>query len=161
MPLPSPPSAGNRSRRKIDAGVDLADDLIKRCLGGERVADQRDIDAVRHRPLGKQRKDLLCAVLPVAAVDEQERRRVRRGLEKIDAVTLARAVAEVEMVGKAVAQFCRPAVPAGDDVGAAPHGLAVVEAAVPCLLAHCPPVRRVKRRCHAKTSKLIALPWDQ
>jgi len=60
--------------------VDFSDDLIERRVRRQRVADQRDIDAMRHRPLGKDRKHLLGARLPIAAVDEQQRRRVFSGL---------------------------------------------------------------------------------
>ena len=43
----------------IDALMDFGDDLVQRRVGRQRVADQRDIDAVRHRALGEDRKDLL------------------------------------------------------------------------------------------------------
>ena len=54
MPLPSPPSAGNCVTEEIDAGMDFGDDLVERRVRRERIADQRDIDAMRHRAFGEQ-----------------------------------------------------------------------------------------------------------
>src|SRR5436190_2140430 len=73
-------------------------------------------------------------------------------LEKIDAIALARSVSEIEMVRIASAQYCGTLLPAGNDVGASSHGKAIVEPEVKLLLAHCAPVRRVKRRGHAQFS---------
>ena len=64
--------------QKVDPRVDFGDDLVQRRIGRQRVADQRDIDAVRHRPAGEHRKSLLRPGLPVAAVDEQNGGRLRR-----------------------------------------------------------------------------------
>ena len=110
---------------------------IERRIRRQRVADQRDIDAMRHRPFGEQREGLLGAVLPVAAVNEQQRRRVVGGLEEVDPVALARAIAEIEMIGIARAHLARTPIPAGDDVGASGHRHAVVEAEVAVLPGSC------------------------
>ena len=67
---------GQLSGEIIDPGVDFGDDLIERRIRRQRVADQRDIDAMRHRAVGKQRKGFLGARLPIAAMDEQKRRRL-------------------------------------------------------------------------------------
>ncbi len=119
-------------------------------VGRERIADQRDIDAIAERTLGKHREILFRPVLPVAAVDEKQGRRIVVHLEKIDAVALARAIAEIQMVGVALAQVGRTPLPARHDLAAAGHGLAIVETAVELGPAHFAPVRRVKRRRHAK-----------
>ena len=37
----------------VDAGVNLRDDFVKRRIRGQRVTDQRDIDAMRHRSGGE------------------------------------------------------------------------------------------------------------
>ena len=99
-------AAGRRRRARAIARRDnrspawiSADDLVERRIRRQRVADQRDIDAMRHRAFGEQRKRFLGAGLPIAAVDEQQRRRLVGGLEEIDPVALARAIAEVEMIG--------------------------------------------------------------
>jgi hypothetical protein len=46
-----------------------------------------------HRAFGEYRKHFLRPVLPVAAVDEQKRRRLFGGFEEIDPVAFARTVA--------------------------------------------------------------------
>src|SRR5581483_1490232 len=140
---------GQFARKKIDAGMDLGDDLIQRGIGRERIADQRDIDAVAERALGKHREVFLGAVLPIAAVDEQQGRRIVMHLEKVDAVALARTVTKIEMIGMALAQFRRLPLPARHDLAAAGHRLAIVETAVEIGPAQFAPVRRVKRRRHA------------
>ena len=104
-------------------------------------------------PFGEQREGFLGARLPVAAMDEQQRRRFFGRLEEIDPVALARAISEVEMAGMPRAHFGGTPVPAGDDVGASGHRDAVVEAEVELLLAHGAPVRRIERRRHRKISK--------
>src|SRR6266849_2004106 len=85
--------------KKIERAMNFGDDFIERRLRGQRVANQRDIDAMRQRSRSKQCKNLLGAVLPIAAVDEHQRRPVFRDFEKIDPIALARAISEVEMVG--------------------------------------------------------------
>ena len=61
MPSPAAPSAGNCAAMIIDAGMYLGHDLVERRIGRQRVADQRDVDAVRHRTFGDYREDLLGA----------------------------------------------------------------------------------------------------
>jgi len=85
--------------------MDLCHDLVEGRFRRKRIADQRDIDAVRHGPCGKQRKGLLGPHLPIAAMNEQQRRGVRRSLEEIDTVAFARAISEVEMIGVGRAKF--------------------------------------------------------
>src|SRR3984893_17807739 len=151
-PLVVAAERGQFLRQKIDAGMNLGHDLIERHLRRQRVADQRNIDAIRQWSFGKQRKGLLCPLLPVAAVYEQKRGAVVARLEKVDPVALARAVAQVEMIAIARPHLGRALVPAGDDVGAAGDRFAIVEAAVAVLLAHAAPVQRVERRAHAQIS---------
>src|SRR3954463_4498812 len=85
--------------KKIQRAMNFGDDRIERRLRGQRVANQRDIDAMRHRSRGKQRKNLLGAILPITAVDEQQRRGVFARLEQIDPIALARTISEIEMAG--------------------------------------------------------------
>ena len=85
-------------------------------------------------------------------MDEQQRRRIFAGFQKIDPVALARAVAQVEMSGMPLAQFRGALLPAGDHLGAAGNRDAVVEAEVAVLLAHAAPVRRVEWRRHPSIS---------
>ena len=139
---------GQSFDQKIDPSVDFGNDLIERGIGCQRIANQRDIDAMRHRAFGKQREDFLGAPLPIAAMDEQERRAAVGGFEKVDAITLARAIAEVQMAGMPRTHVGRTPLPAGNDVGAASHRDAIVEAEVAILLAHAAPVGRIKRRGH-------------
>ena len=114
MPSAAAPSAGNCPAEEIDAGVNFGDDLVERRVRRQRIADQRDIDAVRHRALGNDGEDLLGARLPVAAVDEQQRRRSVSRFQEIDPVALARAISQIDMFGKALAQLGGTLLPAGD-----------------------------------------------
>ena len=52
-PLGIATERGQLLAEKVDAGMDFGDDLIEARIRRERVADQRDIDAVRQRPFGK------------------------------------------------------------------------------------------------------------
>src|SRR5215470_11692300 len=106
-PLPVAAKRGQLRAEKIDAGMDLRDNLVERRIRRERIAGQRDIDAMRQRSFGEQRKIFLGAHLPIAAMNEEQRWRAFRGLEKVDPVALARAVAKVEMAGMALAQLGR------------------------------------------------------
>ena len=157
MPLPSPPSAGNCPARKSMPAWISATICIERRIRRQRVADQRDIDAMRHRPFGEQREILLGPRLPIAAMDEQQRRRLVARLEKIDPVALARAIAEIEMVGMALAHLGRAPLPAGDDLGAAGHRHAVVEAEVALCLAHAcaSPARRTASSCQISVHRSV------
>src|SRR4029079_19231383 len=114
--------------------------------------DQCDIDAMRHRPAGKQRKCFLRTRLPVASVDEEKRRPFFSRFEKVDTVALARAISEVEMIRILRTHLGRTPLPAGDDVGASGYRYAVVEAEVTLFLAHLAPVRRIGGRRHAQIS---------
>src|SRR5262245_5155200 len=133
--------------------MDLVDDLVQRRFRRQRVAGQRDIDAVRHRSFGNQRENFLGARLPVAAVNEQQRRSLVGSFQEIDPVALARAISDIEMLWVALPQRGRALLPAGDDVGAAGNRRAVVEAAIDFLPAHLPPVQRRKIDRHAQTSR--------
>src|SRR4030088_837754 len=93
-------------------------------------------------------------MLPIAAVDEPQRRAFFCWPEEVDTIALARAISEVEMIGIPATHLGRAPFPAGDDVGASSHGNAVVETAVTAFLAHAAPVRRVERRTHAQISYL-------
>ena len=106
---------------------------------------------MRHRALGNNGKNLLGARLPVAAVNEQQRRRLFGGLQKIDPVALARAVAELDMTGVALAHFERTLLPAGHRLHAALDRHAVVEAEVALLLAHRAPIQRREQCRHSKS----------
>ena len=96
MPPDAAPSMGNCFGQEIDPSVDFGDDLVERRVRRQRVADQRDIDAMRHHALGHDGKKFLGTHLPIAAMDEQERRRALGRLEEVDAVALAIAISEVE-----------------------------------------------------------------
>src|SRR5229473_5228018 len=156
---PSGVATENRQlfRQKVESSINLSNDLIERRVRRERVADQRDIDAMRHGSCGKQREGLLGAHLPVTAMDEQKRRPAVGGFEEIDAVALARAVSEVEMIGVARPHFGGTPVPAGNHVGASSYGNAVVETAVAIFRGHGAPVGRIERRSHAQNSNCSAL----
>src|ERR1700682_3784061 len=104
---------------------------------------------MRHWATGKYRENLLGPHLPVAAVNEQQRRRLFGSLEKIDPIALARAIFEVEMIGILRPHLRRTPFPARDHVAAAGHGDAVVEPEVAVWLAHRAPVGRVERCTHA------------
>ena len=130
MPSAAAAERGQLPAEEIDTGMDFGDDLVERRVRRQRIADQRDIDAMRHRPFGKDREDLLGARLPVAAVDEQQRRRPVSRFQEIDPVALARAIAQIEMVGMALAHLAGTLLPTGDHLDAAGHRDAVVEAEV-------------------------------
>src|SRR5262249_23999646 len=117
---------------------------------------QRDIDAMRHRSFGKDRKDFLGTVLPVAAMDEHQRRRVAGYPEEIDPVAVARGIAKLAIARVPLAQFARPLFPARDHLGAAGHRDAIVEAEVALLLAHLAPVHVGKGR-HYQALPAISL----
>jgi hypothetical protein len=85
-------------------------------------------------------------------VDEQQRRRVRPRFEEIDAVPLAMAISEVDMIGPGGTKFGRATLPAGNHVAASCHRRTVIEAAVEVLLVHAAPIGRVKRRHHVQVS---------
>eukprot|EP01035_Chromulina_nebulosa_P065218 gene65218-89229_t len=50
--------------QRIDAGMHFRDDLVERRVGRQRVADDRDIDAVRHRTGRETGEEVLRAHLP-------------------------------------------------------------------------------------------------
>src|ERR1700730_7242746 len=141
----------------IDAGMDFAHDLVERCIRRQRVADQRDIDAIGQWAFGKQRKGLLRTVLPIAAVNEKEGWAFVAPFEEVDTVAFAWAITQVEMRGISPAHVRRKPVPASDDVGASGYRNAVVETEVPLLLAHLAPVQRVERRCHREISNGVCV----
>src|SRR6516164_6832551 len=80
----------------------------------QRVFDDRKIDPEREQCLGEEGKTLLYKIvyLPIAAVDERKRRRVRIGGEKqIEPLARGVAVSEVETSGVFAPQpgtACRP-----------------------------------------------------
>src|SRR5262249_15450204 len=80
--------------------------------------------------------------------------RVVMNPEKVDAIALARAIAQIEMGGMAPAQLRRLPLPARHDLAAARHRLAIVEAAVELGPAQLAPVDRVER--HRHVNPLIA-----
>src|SRR5258708_31663934 len=141
------------SSEEINTGWYHDDYSIEPLLWRQRIAEQRDIDAMRHRPLGEQRESLLGAHLPIAAMDEQQRRRVLARLEKIDPVALARAIPKIEMGRMELPYLSRTPVPGRDDIPAAGDCLAIVQAAVQFLLAQFAPVGRVVGRRHANTPR--------
>src|SRR6185295_5885185 len=106
--------------------ADLADDGVHALLGRERVADQRDADAMGERSRHEEREGLLLAHLPVAAVDEHQQRRILFRREEVAAVARRRAVAEVEAIGILVAHARAALLPAGDDLRAVLYGRGVV-----------------------------------
>jgi hypothetical protein len=55
------------------------------------------------------------------------------------------------MAGMPRTHVGRASLPAGNDIGAASHGNAIVKAEITILLAHAAPVGRVKRRGHAES----------
>ena len=91
-------------------------------------------------------------MLPIAAVNEQKGWPLVARLEKVDAVALAPAVSQVEMLGISLAHLGRAGLPIGDNVSASEYGLAIVETAVAIVLAHAAPVQRVERRRHVQIS---------
>src|SRR5580704_14416845 len=84
-------------------------------------------------------------------MDEHKCRPAVGGFKKVDAVAFARAISEVQMAGMPRTHVGRAPLPAGNDIGAASHRNAIVEAEITILLAHAAPVGRVKRRGHAKS----------
>lgn len=129
------PKLGQATGEIVDPGVDFRDDLLEGRIGRERVADQRDVDAVRHRARREQRKGRLRAHLPIAAVNEKQRRRIRRRFQKVDAVALAGTVLKIEIRAMRGAHFRRKLLPAFDRIPAAGDRRTVVETAVERLLA--------------------------
>ena len=146
--LASAPKLGQTTGESVDPGVDFRDDLFERRVGRERIADQRHIDAVGHRACRKQRKGILRPHLPIAAMDKQQRWRIRRRLEEVDPVALARTVLKIEMRAVARPHFRREFLPAFDHVPAAGDRCAVVEATIEHLLAQGAPIKRVEWRGH-------------
>ena len=97
---------------------------------------------MRHRAFGEDGENLLGAGLPVAAVNEQQRRRLLAGFQEVDPVALARAVAQIDMIGQPLAHVGGALLPARGHLGAPRHRDAVVEAEIARLLAHGAPVQR-------------------
>src|SRR5258708_32879461 len=83
--------------KKVERAMNFGNDLVERRLRRQRVADQRDIDAMRHRSRGKQGKNFLGAMLPIAAVDKYHRRPVFRHFAKIDPPALSPAISVYEI----------------------------------------------------------------
>src|ERR1700753_1297171 len=81
-------------------------------------------------------------------MDEPQRRRLVRRFQEGDAVALARAVPQIEMIGMSRPQLCRTPVPVRDDLGASGDGRAIVETAIERLLAQAATIRRLQRRGH-------------
>ena len=69
-----PPRGAELGLEQRERRADLGDDAVHADRRRERVFDQRDIDAVGQRPLGDAAVILLVGELPVAAMDEDERR---------------------------------------------------------------------------------------
>ena len=140
----------------IDAGVDLRDDLVERGVRRQRVADQRDIDAMRHRTLGEEREDFLGPVLPIATMDEQQRRRILSRFQKVDPVALARAITEIEMGRIPPAHVARTLLPACDHLHASRNRDAVVKAEITIFLAQFAPVGCIEGRRHLNSPSSTA-----
>src|SRR5437016_5259544 len=65
---------------------------------------------------------------------------------------LASAIAEIEMIGIALAQVGRTPLPASDNVAASGHRNGIVEAEIAILLAHAAPVQRGEGCRHSELS---------
>jgi hypothetical protein len=128
--------------------MNFDDDLVARRVRGKCIAGQRNIDAVRHRSFGNEDEELLRPHLPIATMDEKQRRRPVRGFQEVDPVALLPAVMQVEMRRMPLAQRGRPLLSIGDDVAAVRNGKAVVQPAFELLAAHRAPIRRPRWRRH-------------
>src|SRR5262245_12748717 len=106
--------------------MDLGDDAVQAGLRGEGVADQGDADAVGEGAGGEEGEVLLGAHLPVAAVDEDQRRPGGIPREVVDAVALGRAVAHVQDGPRRRPQALAAGGPIRDNFRAVPHRRAVV-----------------------------------
>ena len=137
-------------------GARLGGDRIHARRRRQRVARDGDVDALGQRRLGDEGEAVLRVVLPIAAMEEQQRRRaVMAGREEIEPRPGPRRIGNLARARDARAQRRAAALPVGDDGGAAGHrGRVVVggverrtvhaaiechDAAVPCRL----PLRQV------------------
>src|SRR6516164_10231542 len=80
----------------------LCNDVMEPRRRGQRVFDDREIDPEREQCLGEEGETLLYEIvyLPIAAVDERKRERLRIGGEKqIEPLARGVAVSEVETSG--------------------------------------------------------------
>src|SRR5690606_14464459 len=88
-----------------EPGTNLPDDGVHAHGGREVVADQRDRGALLQKRPRDEREVLAIAALPVAAVDEHEKRRARAvRQEQIERLARRRPVGEVEAARPARAQ---------------------------------------------------------
>jgi hypothetical protein len=89
-----------------EATADLADDRIHVDRRGEIVADQRHRGAGRERLLCDEGEGLGIETLPIAAVNEHQKRRPgRRRQEPVDDLARAVAIGEIEAAGIALAKL--------------------------------------------------------
>src|SRR5262245_61825272 len=101
-----------------DGAAHLADNAIEPGRRGQRVFDDREIDPERKEPLGEEGETLLYDIvyLPIAAVDERQRRRVRIGGQKqIEPLARGVAVSEVETAGVFTPHLRAACHPIGDN----------------------------------------------
>jgi len=92
----------------------LGNNAIEPGRRGQRVFDDREIDPERDQALGEEGETLLYEIvyLPIAAVDERQRRRVRIGGKKeIEPLARGVAIGKVKMAGNFAPHpgaACRP-----------------------------------------------------
>src|SRR6266480_3833522 len=101
------------SRQVGESGANLFDDLGEADLRRQRIADNGNIDAMGTRPFRDEGKGLLLIALPIAAMNKDEQRRLRRtGWEIVKAGPRPGAIGDVELGAARCAHCCASLTPA-------------------------------------------------
>ena len=90
----------------------LADNAVHRRLRRQRVARDRDIQTMGERPFGNEAEAILGVALPIAAMEEQQRRGggAVRG-EEVEPRTRRITIDQIEMIRRARAKRLAAAQP--------------------------------------------------
>src|ERR1700730_9607872 len=115
----------------------LANNVVHRSLGRQGVARNCDMEAMGERSFGDEAEALLGVALPIAAMEEQQRRGTGavHG-EEIESGPRRIAIGQIEMIGHAGAERLAAADPIGEVSVAVRHGGGIVVSGVERLLIH-------------------------
>jgi len=83
-------------------------------------------------------------------MDKQQRRAVFTGLEKVDAIAFARAIAQIDILRMARSHLGGKRLPFGDDDGGLGNGEGIVQPAIALFLRQLAPIRGVDGRVHGR-----------
>src|SRR5208282_4727616 len=108
-------------------GVCLADNAVHRSLRRQGVARDRDMEAMGERSFGDEAEALLGIALPIAAMEEQQRRGAGAVCgEEIESCARRIAIDYIEMVRHARAERLAAAQPIGEVPVAVCYGGGVI-----------------------------------